>query len=96
MVEIQIRITSLKSNAINFKSMTIFKKIVSLIFNVFPAKSLVISVRYWLKNSNNEKMHVKFIKTNKYASKTLFLATHNTEKEEETSLLIYCHMNKKY
>jgi hypothetical protein len=40
-------------------------------------------------------MHVKFIKTNKYASKTLFLATHNTEKEE-TSLLIYCHMNKKY
>jgi hypothetical protein len=41
-------------------------------------------------------MHVKFIKTNKYASKTLFLATHNAEKEEETSLLIYCHMNKKY
>lgn len=49
----------------------------------------------WLKNSDNGKIHVKFIKTNKYASKTLFLAIDNTEKKEETSLLMYCHMNKK-
>jgi hypothetical protein len=26
---------------------------------------------YWLKNSDNRKIHVKFIKTNKYGSKTL-------------------------
>lgn len=68
--DIQISIISLKFNAINVRIMVTIKKIVTLIFNIITAKSLVIiNMSVGLKTQKIKKMHAKFIKTNKDALK---------------------------
>jgi hypothetical protein len=50
--------------------MVTIKKIVTLIFNIITAKSLVIiNMSVGLKTQKIKKMHAKFIKTNKDALK---------------------------
>jgi len=68
--DIQISIISLKFNAINVRIMVTIKKIVTLIFNIITAKSLVIiNMSVGLKTQKIKKMHAKFIETNKDALK---------------------------
>jgi hypothetical protein len=84
--EIQISTTSLKFNAISTRNMITIGKIVNLIFNVITTKGLIII-------SMSASLKTQIIKI--CASKTLFLASCNIEKEEEVSLMMHCHMNKK-